>query len=94
MRAVVWTDNSGRKRRSLVRDEDPDDAALTGIRQEPPNLDNLDWDAVKVDLHNRLIEAGLLTWQDVQRFGGLPGIILGCLRTRLINLYREGEQNG
>lgn len=91
MRLVIWTDKNGYKHRSLVRDDDPDEAAPGGIRQEPPSLDNLDWEAVKLELHNRLMDAGLWTWQDVQRKEGLPGIILAVLRTRLINLYREGE---
>jgi hypothetical protein len=79
-----------------VRDQDPDDAAEQGILQDPPNLEELDWEGVKRDLHNALVSAGLFSWQDVQRRGaedGLRGAILSSMKRRLINLYREA-QNG
>jgi len=43
------------------------------------------------DLHNALFDAGLISWLDIQQKQGLPGLILGVTRTRLINLYREAE---
>lgn len=97
MRLVDWTDQRGWKHRSLVRDGDSDDMAPQGILRDPPNLDNIDWEAVKQDLHNALAASGLFTWADVQNRGaedGLRGAILSAVRKRLINLYREANRDG
>lgn len=91
MRVVKWTDKHGYKHRSLVRDTDPDDAAEQGIRQDPPNLDEMDWEGVKRDLHNALVDMELTDWKAVQQRQGLPGAILGAVKKRLITLYREAE---
>jgi hypothetical protein len=94
MRSVTWTDKHGYKHRSLVRDEDPDDAAPQGILQDPPNLEELDWEGAKRDLHNALVDAGLYSWRDVQRQEGLRGAILSAIKKRLIYLYREADNHG
>ena len=91
MKSVVFERN-GYKYKSTMRDVDTDPSQ--GIIQGPPNLDELDWEAAKRDLHNALFDAGLMSWLDIQQKQGLPGIILGAIRTRLINLYREAEKNG
>lgn len=93
MRAVTWTDKRGYRQRSLVRDGDPDEMAEQGVLQGPPPLDGLDWEAIKRDLHNALVDAELFSWRDVQEKKGLRGAILSSLRKRLVYLYREGEKH-
>jgi hypothetical protein len=92
MRQVRWTDKHGYNHRSLVRDDDPDEMASQGILQDPPNLDELDWEAIKRDIHNALVDAGLVSWRDVQERRGLRGAILSSMKRRLIQLYREAER--
>lgn len=92
MRLVQWTDKHGYKHRSLVRDDDPDEMASQGILQDPPSLDELDWEAIKRDIHNRLVDAGLVSWRDVQEKRGLRGAILSSMKRELIQLYREAEK--
>jgi hypothetical protein len=90
MRLVHWIDKDGYDHQSLVRDKDPDSAAPKGIRQDPPDMNQVDWEAVKLELHNALIANGLITWKDVQLKGnGVTGVILAVLRRRLVELYRE-----
>lgn len=91
MKQVKWEDERGYRHVSLVRDDDPEEKAPMGIPQGPPPLDNLDWDGIKRDLHNALVDAGLFSWRDVQESGGLRGAILSVLRKRLIYLYREAD---
>lgn len=96
MRTVTWTDDrNGYMHRSLVRDQDPDDAAPRGILQDPPSMEALDWESIKRDLHNALVGAGLCSWRDVQGQGGdrLRGAILAAMKRRLIVLYREAEHD-
>jgi len=92
MRMVVVEDRFGYKRAYWVKNEDPDSAAEEGIPVSPPNLDNLDWELVKRDLHNMLVDRGLFTWMDVQRAqNGVTASILAAMRKRTIALYRNRE---
>jgi len=96
LKEVKWTDPDGRRRVRLIRHRDPASLAQTqGIPQEPPDLDRLDWEQIKVDLHNRLLDLGLLTWKDVQAAQqGVTGAVLTMLRKRVINLYKEKSKGG
>ena len=90
MRLVQWTDSEGYVRQSFIKDDDPDDMAEKGIRHEPPELDRIDWEAVQRDLHNDLVNRGLISWADVQaQQNTLEPAILAVLKRRLIALYRE-----
>jgi hypothetical protein len=93
MRLVSWEDDRGYKHRSLIRDDDPDDMASQGILQDPPNLDELDWEGIKRDLHNHLVSGGLISWRNVQEIRGLRGAILSSMKRRLVQLYREAEND-
>jgi len=93
MRLVKWTDKRGYKHRSLVRDDDPDEMGPQGILQDPPSLDELDWEAIKMDLHNNLVDIGLISWRNVQEVRGLRGAILSAMKRRLVYLYREAEHD-
>lgn len=90
MRLVQWTDESGYVRQSYIKDDDPDDMADKGIRHEPPDVARIDWEQVKIDLHNELVSRGLVSWADVQaQQTTLEPVILAVLKRRLIALYRE-----
>jgi len=93
MRFVTWTDTHGYRRRALVCDTDPDDAAPEiGVPAGIPDLDTLDWDAIKRDLHNHLTDQGLITWKDVQdSTNGITSAVLAVMRKRLILLYKTQE---
>ena len=92
MRHAYYTDSRGRKRRTLVRDADPDSVAERGIPADPPDVLQLDWDSLPTKLHNALVDRGLYTWADVQRQSdGLTGAILDVLRVDLIRLFRQEE---
>jgi hypothetical protein len=93
MKIVTWTDKHGYRHRSLVRDDDPDDAGPQGILQDPPSLEELDWEGVKRDLHNALVDTGLISWRDVQEVRGLRGAILSAMKRKLVYLYREAEND-
>lgn len=89
MKLVKWTDKRGYKHLSLLRDDDPDSMAPHGIRRDPPDINQLDWQQIKKDLHNALVERKLSDWRDVQRSkDGITSAILGVLRRKLSNLYR------
>lgn len=92
MRMVIIEDRFGYKRAYWVKNEDPDSAAEEGIPLNPPNLDLLEWEEVKRDLHNMLVDRGLFTWMDVQKAqNGVTAAILASMKKKLIAIYRNRE---
>lgn len=91
MRIVTWIDESGRKRRSMIRDIDGDHMARYGIPVEAP-IERLEWDELRNEITDILNEHGLLTWTDVmQDKTGLDACVTAFKR-RLINLYKTLER--
>jgi hypothetical protein len=89
MKIVVYEGKDGYKHRALLRDSDPDHAAPQGIPQDPPDLNRIDWEEVKRELHNLLVERELITWEDVMKSqNGVSSSILDVLKRKVIMLYR------
>lgn len=89
MREVEWTDRNGRRHRSIIRDNDPDEMAESGIPMDPPDIDMIDWEAVKTDLHNALLDQEIITWDDVvARQTALRSASISSLKRHLVMLYK------
>jgi len=70
MKIVKFTDDKGYLRCAMIKDEDPDIMAKYGVPVEIPDIVNtIDWDGLKRDLHNALMQANLYTVQDVMKSG-------------------------
>jgi hypothetical protein len=94
MRIVVWTDESGFKHRSLIRDDDDDHFAPYGIPLDPPDLRHLDWDNLIRELHNLLVDKGISTWDDVQASQtGVTSSVLAVLKGPIVGLYRKKQSD-
>ena len=92
MRKVITTDRFGYKCAWLVKDEDSDELADQGIPLSPPCLGLIEWEEVKRDLNNILVDRGLFTWMDVQRSqNGVTTAVLAAMRKRVITLYKVRE---
>lgn len=88
MRQTIFTRN-GFNYISLIRDNDTD--PTTGIIQSPPDVQQLDWESIQRNLHNTLLERGLLTLKDVQiRQNEFNKIVLAAVGKPLLKLY-QGE---
>jgi hypothetical protein len=60
---------------------------------DPPDVEQIDWEAVKRDLHNALLEAGLVTIEDVSHQQvGVTSVILGVMRRRVVALYLRTKE--
>jgi len=95
MRLVEWKDDDGWKHLAWVRDSDPDAMAVQGrgISADPVDITELDWGAIKRDLHNQLVNRRLSNFQDVQnQRNGLRGAVLAVLHNRLTTLYKLKER--
>ena len=90
MKEITFTDDDGLLHKSAIRDEDPDELAHEGILQDPPNVERLDWDEIKRELHNQLVMRKLFTYDDlVRQQNGVTGAILAAMRKPVINLFKE-----
>jgi hypothetical protein len=94
MKIVEWTDDKGYKHKSKLRDSDPDSMAIQGIPCDPPNLDILDWDGLKRDLHNHLVTLNMVTWDEVAKTNGIMTAINNTFKRPLVNLYKRELRDG
>lgn len=87
MRIVKFVDEKGYVNSAWIKDEDPDSKAKYGIPVEIPNLDELDWDGFKRDLHNALLEAEFYTIEDVMKAANAFAPALTVLKRYLTDIY-------
>ena len=92
MRTVIVIDRFGYDRAYLVTDDMSDDEAEQGIPQTPPDLDLIEWEEVKKQLNNILVNRGIFTLADV--YNAQNAITSACksvMKNRIVNLYRNRE---
>lgn len=90
MKQIAYLDENGYKRVSLIRDNDRDEMAHKGIPVLIPDVNRIDWEAVKRDLHNELVNREIRTIKDISIDNdGINGAILFALRSKLVSIYRE-----
>lgn len=92
MRLVQWTDDRGYYRLSYLRDDDPDELAPQGVPAGPPDINSLDWEEIKRDIHNLLVSRRLLSWADVQNSQhGVTSVVNAIVKRRLLVLFRTAD---
>lgn len=95
MRLVIWEDENGYKHRSSVRDDDPDLYAEMnmGIPCDPPNIElRLDWEEIKRNLNNVLVDRGIFTLHDVRVIpNSLRSAIETVMYRPLLALYLQDD---
>lgn len=90
MKLLTFTDADGFSHKSLVRDNDTDPSI--GLIQSPPDLRQLDWEAIVKNIHNALLERELFTIQDVQiRSTEFNQIILAKVVKPIFHLYQKEQ---
>jgi predicted nuclease with TOPRIM domain len=92
MKLVIYVDNAGYKRPVWLRDQDPDNHAKRGVPVDMIDVDDIDWEYVKREIHNMLVDRGLFAWKDVQGQGGLKSGIGLVLRRQITGLMKQQEK--
>lgn len=89
MQIVELKDELGRKRRFALEDgDDPAEAAEIGIDVGVPDLTKIDWEAVMVEISNRLYDRGAFTPEDLSRSGNvISGTVTSIIGKQIIKLY-------
>jgi hypothetical protein len=89
MKRVIWTDDKGWKHASIVKDDAKPKDYPMGLPSDPPDINQINWENVKRDLHNLFIDRGLYSWSDIQKpSAGFENAIRGILLKELILLFK------
>lgn len=89
MKEVIWTDDTGRKRRSLIKDTDGPEMARYGIPSEPPNIREIDMDAVFNEIEAMQYDRGLFDWRAANNDPGGMQACINVFKKEFLRLYRD-----
>lgn len=94
MRYMIVVDEAGYKRRVAIRDSDGDDVALAGngIPSGPPDVRDIDWEAMKLEINNYLVDNKLFTWKDLERDKGALNNIFAIIKRKIAWAYLADEK--
>lgn len=93
MRNVTYTDEKGYIHIVSIKDDDPDSKAKYGLPQDPPNVDLLDVDGLKRDLHNAMVKGEMFSLGDVMKQANGLSPLIAVVKRYLIALYEhEAEE--
>ncbi|MBD3250916.1 hypothetical protein GF380_00335 [Candidatus Uhrbacteria bacterium] len=63
-----------------------------GIPIEPPDLGQLDWCQIRIDLYNQLQRRGVYVYEDVIREqDAVTAAILVVMKRRIVKLYKDAK---
>jgi len=93
MKAIVYADSNGHQRRVFIKDNDPEHMAECGVPAGPPDVLDLDMNAILQEINYVLVANELFSWDDVQRARGGLAPAVNVFKRALINLYRQAEKN-
>lgn len=92
MKLLIYSDSDGYNQASLVRDTDSN--PTLGLLQSPPDIRQLDWEQIKKDIHNKLLERGLITLRDIQiRNVEFNQVVMSSVVKPIFGLYQKENDN-
>jgi hypothetical protein len=89
LKEVIWIDDTGRKRRSLIKDTDGSEMARYGIPNEPPNIREIDMDAVFNEIEAMQYDRGLFDWRAANNDPGGMQACINVFKKEFLRLYRD-----
>jgi len=93
MKAVVYKDENGWLRRSLVLDTMSALEGQKGVPDNPPDIAELDWNEIAKELNNLLIERNLISVKDLrgQGINHLHNAVQVVVTKKIVELYKSKE---
>lgn len=88
MKHIIHEDEDGYRKRVLVKDSDSDSEAEFGIPAGPPDIRMIDWDLLKKQINNTLVDHSAFTWDDAQNNQTAIKAATAILKRHLITLYK------
>ena len=91
MRPVIFKDRRGFFRRNLIRDDDGDEMAESGIPAGPPDIEHeIVWESLMREINNILVLDVAITRTDLQRAKSLEKVC-SIVKRHIDALYRDRE---
>ena len=95
MKLITYKDEKGWKRCSLITDDMLPSQAYQGLPQSPPDVGELDCEALMRELNNAMVDCKLFTIADLNKNqGALRSIILSTFHRPIINLFKNHHMSG
>jgi len=91
MKYIIHEDEDGYRKRVLVKDSDSDSEAEFGIPAGPPDIRMIDWDLLKQQVNDALVDHSAFTWEDVQKNQSAIKAATGILKRHLVTLYKTDK---
>ena len=89
MKEILWTDDTGRKRRSLIKDNDGPEMARYGLPKDAPDIRNMDMEAVFREIEALQYEHGLFDWRAANNNQGSIQACINVFKKEFLKLYRN-----
>jgi hypothetical protein len=89
LKAVLWIDDNGRKRRSLIKDNDEPEMARYGVPADPPDLRMMDMEAVFREIEALQYDRGLFDWRAANNDPGGIQACINAFKREMLKLYRN-----
>ena len=89
MKAVIWTDDTGRKRRSLIKDNDGPEMARYGVPADPPDIRRMDMESVFREIEDLQYEFGLFDWRAANNNQSAMQACINAFKREMLKLYRD-----
>ena len=89
MKAVIWTDDTGRKRRSLIKDNDGPEMARYGVPADAPDVRKIDMEAVFREIEALQYEHGLFNWRAALNDQSAIQACINVFKRKFLELYRN-----
>lgn len=89
MKEILWTDDTGRKRRSLIKDNDGPEMARYGVPSDAPDIRNMDMEAVFREIEALQYEHGLFDWRAANNNQGSIQACINVFKKEFLKLYRN-----
>jgi hypothetical protein len=89
LKPVTWTDDLGRKWRSLIKDNDEPEMARYGIPADPPDARSLDMEAVYREIEDLQYQYGLFDWRAANLNQAGMQACINVFKRKFLELYRN-----
>jgi hypothetical protein len=89
LKEVIWIDDNGRKRRSLIKNNDGPEKAHYGVPKDAPDVRSMDMEAVYREIEALQYEHGLFDWRAANQNQGAIQACINVFKRKFLELYRN-----
>lgn len=92
LKTVQWTDQDGYDHRAVLRDDDDESKPQYGVPIGPPSMELIDWEGVKREINNFLVQEGVSSYTDLTQSQTAMSFLCNVIKRHVATLYREMER--